>query len=367
MTMPRPCGHTVPIPDLCRVCWLSENDPRYTRLWERSTPMRSCIHLGDYTGDTELCSSCRGSVRIKLYSCSVHGQCTLDKQVQGKACCNGFRGPDGFHSPCPDYTVSTPRPVQPQPSPPTPTPSSGKKQVWQYGVTTTPVRVADGLLDRTLDSLQRAGFPLPRLFVDGAEEVSRYKEKYGGCEVTCRNPNVRTHGNWILSLYELYLRNPHANRYAVFQDDLVTYPNLRDYLDSCQYPERGYWNLYTFPENQKICPTNSSGEQQVGWYASNQRGLGAVALVFDREAVIALLTAKHMVERVAHPKRGHKSVDGGIVTAMKNAGYREYVHNPSLVQHTGEKSSMGNKRQPLSPSFRGEIFDCLSLLVRTST
>ncbi len=228
---------------------------------------------------------------------------------------------------------------------------------WSYGVTTVPSRV-DDLLPRTLASLKEAGFDAPRLFVDGAKDATAY-EKFG-LEVTTRYPNVRTFGNWVLSLWELYLRDPDANLYAVFQDDFITYKNLRTYLEKLDYPgrgdDKGYWNLYTFPRNQKKC------KAEPGWYVSDQLGKGAVALVFDRRAVQALLASSDMVGRPTNASRGWRAVDGGIVTALRKEGYTEYIHNPSLVQHVGDRSSMGNRKHQQATSFKGEDFDCLSLL-----
>jgi len=50
------------------------------------------------------------------------------------------------------------------------------------------------------------------------------------------------------------------------------------------------------------------------------------------------------------------------VTALKKVGWKEYVHNPSLIQHTGKISIIGNGNHPLAPSFKGEEFDALDLL-----
>jgi len=114
--------------------------------------------------------------------------------------------------------------------------------------------------------------------------------------------------------------------------------------------------LYTFPQNQKL----SNGRK--GWYASNQRGRGAVALGFNKDAVNLLLSSQHMVQKVQCRKRPHRNLDGAIVTAFKKYNAYEYVHNPSLVQHIGEQSSMGNSRHPHAQSFPGEDLDALSLL-----
>jgi hypothetical protein len=50
---------------------------------DRSSP---CQHLGDKLG-TQECQGCQGTVRIKLFACEVHGQCTLGKKLDGTACC----------------------------------------------------------------------------------------------------------------------------------------------------------------------------------------------------------------------------------------------------------------------------------------
>lgn len=231
---------------------------------------------------------------------------------------------------------------------------------WSYGVTTVERRKKD-LLPHTLASLKAAGFDRPRLFVDGTRDIAGWEAEFG-LDVTARTTPLFTAGNWCLALAELYIREPWQDRYAVFQDDFVTYPNLRQYLERTPYPERGYCNLYTFPSNQKLCPRDASGTEQVGWFLSNQLGRGAVALVFSRPAVLELLSSRHLVERPQDVARGKRSIDGGIVTAFVKAGWREYTHHPSLVQHLGAVSSMGNKPHLQAVSFRGEDFDATNLL-----
>lgn len=244
---------------------------------------------------------------------------------------------------------------------------------WAYGLMTVPSRRHD-LLPRTMASLDKGGFPLPHLFIDGEEDTYSWRNQFGhGLSMTFHNPPLRVYGNWVLGMAELYIREPHADRFAMFQDDFVTSLHLKEYLDHLPYPERGYWNLYTFPENQKLCPPS-----HIGWYPSNQLGKGALGLVFDRTTLLTLLTHQHMVERPLDPLRGWKSVDGGIVTALKKAGWTEYVHNPSLVQHMGLLSTMDKRRRlatdrtrfhphqwgkhTLATSFQGEDFDLRSLL-----
>jgi|SRR5579885_30144 hypothetical protein len=229
---------------------------------------------------------------------------------------------------------------------------------WSYGITTVPSR-KDDLFPRTLTSLARAGFDKPWIFVDDCSSRSVTEDYRYELEVTNHWPKIRTAANWTLALAEIYLRQPTAERYAIFQDDLVTYRNLREYLERTPYPKGGYFNLYTFPANEKLA------QGRVGWYESNQRGRGAVALVFDRAGVLTLLGSNHLWDRAADPDRGWRSIDGGIVTAFNLAGGKEYVHSPSLVQHVGLTSSMGNRPHPQAPNFRGEGYDALRFLQET--
>lgn len=230
-------------------------------------------------------------------------------------------------------------------------------------MTTCPERRAD-LLPRTLASLCAGGFPSPRLFVDGVaqQDVPGWEAEFR-LPVTARSPRVRAYANWLLALWELYLRQPQADLYMVAQDDFVCVRNLRAYLERNPPPPQSYGNLYLFPSNQSICPHDG---KHVGWYESNQMGKGAVALVFGRAAVAALLTSEHLVAR-AVPKspgdeRCFKAIDGGVVTALRKAGFTEYVHYPSLTQHLGDTSTVGNPKHLKAPSFPGEDWDALTLL-----
>lgn len=232
---------------------------------------------------------------------------------------------------------------------------------WAFGITTVPKRRE--LFENTLRSLDAAGFgkqspqgsknTYPHIFIDGGSS-SDY-ESYD-LPFTARTPKVRVAGAWILAAVELYVREPSADRFAIFQDDLIASKNLKAYLDRCQYPNQGYWNLYTFPSNQRLSPGKA------GWFLSNQFGRGAVALVFSRDALVTLFQQKYFVERPQDVIRGWRSIDGGIVETFKRIEWKEYVHDPSLVQHTGKISSWGNNPQLTATSFRGESFDLLELL-----
>lgn len=306
---------------------------------------------------------------------------------------------------CPLYEADAPEPPPVEKSAPSPEPMMSSKPVvtpspvppieWAVGVMTCRDRVTSPLLTRTLESLRVGGFDRVRLFADGCRESDVPDSLRSAHEVTCRFPKILLHGNWTLTLLELYVRQPHADRFAIFQDDLVCSRSLRAYLDTLQFPSDGYWNLYTcrgnglgggnYQEGTGLTgPFPGAPKGHVGWYPSNQRGWGALALVFDREAATQMMISPHMIDRPRNPIRGWRAVDGGVVDSMRKAGRKELVHAPSLVQHTGRISAM-DKSQPsdgrdddfprftwpdghpvaYSDTFSGEDFDLMSLVPAT--
>lgn len=266
---------------------------------------------------------------------------------------------------------------------------------WAAGITTVPERRE--LIKRTVASLRAAGFEGLRVFADG-DGGEDGELGLLGLDVTYRGrPALGAWSNWWLSLWELFLRSPDAERFAIFQDDLACVRNLRAYLDAVPWVPRTYLNLFTFSNNELLVGRHhprgfreaallppkktSDSEAQAAWNALRlQCGRGALALVFDREALMALLQAKSTVERpLGHPAGiGRTRIDGGVVDALNKAGFREMVHNPSLVQHTGILSTIGNGmhgpakpdehgrvrgvwKEDLARTFPGEEFDAMSL------
>lgn len=237
---------------------------------------------------------------------------------------------------------------------------------WQVGLTTCPARRE--ILPRTLASLKAGGFDELRLFVDG-QDASQY-----GYPVTCRD-KVGVVGNWILTLWELWLRDPTADRFVIFQDDILCCKNLRQYLEKCTYPEKGYLNLFLRPS------TDGRDRHVNGWQTTEHRGKGALGLVFSQEAVRVLLRQPYLVDKPLDPIRGWKKIDGAVYESMKAAGWSEYVHKPSLIQHTGVESTIDRRNHTLGnqdafPKFYwpeetfavdwpGEEFDAMNFLQST--
>ena len=239
--------------------------------------------------------------------------------------------------------------------------------LWAYGVTTVPERVYR-ILSQTTNSLTRAGFSHPRLFVDGLSTrlVRSLKARHTALEITSHYPKVGAFASWTLALHELRLREPLADYYVIFQDDILVCRNLRNYLENLTPPDfpekKWYGNLYTVPSNYELLGTDSFPPRtHVGWYPSDQFGRGALALLFDNQAAETLVTSHLFAQWARCPGRGHKAIDAAVIDSLRREGYREYVHNPSLVQHVGSVTTMASPTRPPSTSFPGEQFDALSL------
>jgi hypothetical protein len=222
---------------------------------------------------------------------------------------------------------------------------------WSYGITTVPSRVEDGMLKRTVASLARSGFDEPTLFIDGAAECLL------GLPLVIYCPPVGAIANWMTALFHLYTRNPVADRYALFEDDLLTCSNLRAYLERCPLEPNSYLNLLTHD-----CNLAHIGPDP-GWHPSNQLGKGAVGLVFDNQGVKNLLTSPRFINAYSGPP----CADGMVIEVLKPLGYVEYVHNPSLLQHVGLTSTIENHAFGPVLGFVGTDYDPLTLLEGTGT
>lgn len=245
---------------------------------------------------------------------------------------------------------------------------------WTYGITTVPSRM-NSTLPLTIESLAKAGFDKPRLFVDGCIDPTEYRMKFG-LPVTARYPNIGVAANWLLSLLELYTRNPECERFAIFQDDITICLNVKKYLEQYEYGYHNrpyYWNLYTFPQNEDredgFAPIGSGNSPPKslkpnpdyrGFYPSNQRGRGATALVFDRTAITKLVGNENFIRGFQDVKRA--SIDGRVMEIMRQVGYTELVHSPSLTQHIGDLSTLNHPQYPKAFSFPGETFDAMNLV-----
>lgn len=247
---------------------------------------------------------------------------------------------------------------------------------WAYSITAFVGRI--DLLKKSIVSLRNAGFTNPGIYIDGCtHQRAAELESELGLEVVSRHSRARhpntghnsigPFGNFVLTLWETYLRKPHCDRYAIFQDDILACKGLKEFLSAQPYPDKGYWNLYTDPRNQGVCPRfgdKHSGPQKEGWYVPNygRKGIGALGIVLDKAALLLMLSSRGAAEKPQNVHDGWRNLDGQIYATLDQHDYKEYVHNPSLLQHTGVHSTIGNGPNKMALSFRGEGWDAMTLI-----
>lgn len=228
---------------------------------------------------------------------------------------------------------------------------------WATAITTIPERL-DTAFEPSFWSLIHAGFA----DLDGSEMlVATTDQNWVGLR-DVEPDMVHKHSNgafchWFATAWELYCSAPHADRFAIFQDDILLPTNVRQYLDAIPYPANGYINLCCYPDNKPLEPTRGLHR------ASSSLGLGAQGLVFNNEAFCKLLSSEYLV---MHPKLGEAGkagIDGVIKSALGWKGIDEYVHWPSLIDHLDDvPSTIGHEPQPPVADFPSVDFDCLSWL-----
>lgn len=82
--------------DTCSICYLRDHPEKgkFESKLEKPKLRDDCKHKGEFLF-TQECPTCAGSVKIKVFSCSIHNECTIAKTIDQKACC----------STCLDYTT----------------------------------------------------------------------------------------------------------------------------------------------------------------------------------------------------------------------------------------------------------------------
>jgi hypothetical protein len=213
--------------------------------------------------------------------------------------------------------------------------SRRRVKTWAVGVVSSPRR--QPTLDATLDSLIRAGWNAPQLFLDGTVRVP---ERFGGLPGVLREPRIGCWPNYYLALAELLMRHPDADAYLLAQDDALFYDGeaLREYMEQMLWPERRcIVSLY--------CPSLNTS-RDFGWQPLRPGlSVGALACVFPRRLAQDFL----LDHAVCNHRWGRwQEEDGGLANADIIIGQwalrkriRIWCPTPSLVQHIGVTSTLG--------------------------
>jgi hypothetical protein len=203
---------------------------------------------------------------------------------------------------------------------------------WAVGVTTAPR--PRPTLDACLESLTRAGWKSPHLFMDSAVRVP---EAFGHLPGTLRSPSAGAWPNHYLSLLELTMRQPEADAFLIVQDDAVIYDgeNVREYLEAMLWPGD------QLPIVSLYCPEPYTAGQY-GWHRFRKSWVwGALALVFARATLQSYLRDRVICRhRWRSSSGGLVGIDGLIGWWARRRRVPFWFPTPSLVQHIGETSTL---------------------------
>jgi hypothetical protein len=218
---------------------------------------------------------------------------------------------------------------------------------WSVGVTTAPRQ--ESTLDHCLSSMTEAGWDQIRLFVDGDHPLP---DRWSHLPVTRHSPPLGAWPNFYVALWELLLREPHADAILMVQDDalFLQHSGFRRYMEQILWPGRreGICSLFT---------SAAYSRSTAGWYRF--RGVwkwGAVALVFSAGTARRFLTDSWVV---GHRWRRRRNPLADIDWLVGAWAFRHrvpiYYPTPSLVQHIGHTSALW-KNVPALGSRRADRF-----------
>jgi hypothetical protein len=304
----------------------------------RLTPARSalkCTWLGDPVSPQP---SSRKPEGATVYNCSHprHSQTT----------------PDGCRR-CHDWSRRKPvsRPLSLAELIPLPGERSGPRiREWAVGITTSPRR--QSTLEDCLDSVTRAGWESPRLFLDGAD---RLPARYHHLPVTLRSDSIGAWPAWFLALAELVLQQPQADAYLMLQDDVIFHDRepVRDYLEQALWPGDRPAVVSLF---------YTSFDLTAGWRSSpaHEWHWGAQALLFPPAIARALIADSDLVASCLAATT-HIPIPEVLATWMARHRFSNWYPIPSLIQHIGTSSTIWMNSGLLSgrraPWFSGSIDD----------
>jgi hypothetical protein len=276
-----------------------------------------CFHLGGPVGFRPVATP-EGTERATVYHCDH----PLHRETTPMDCllCRDWTDRGGF-----------------QPSPlkkmlPVPDHRFGRRvQNWAVGVITSPRLTPT--LDTCLDSLKRAGWGSPRLFVDKATSIAL---RHASLPLTLREPGIGAWPNYYLALAELVLREPEADAYLMVEDDVLFFDreDLRTYLEAILWPAEPIGAVSLYCSSMYTRPS-------AGWHRfDGEWQWGALAFLFSRESARQFLGDPLVL---AHRSRNDEGLADADLLIGRWSAQRElpiYFPTPSLVQHIGETSAI---------------------------
>jgi hypothetical protein len=286
-----------------------------------STPpraLRPCAHLGAEVGFRTQAAA-DGHRRLPVFAC--HHPAHQETTVEECRRCRDWADRPG--PPRPLFRQLVPVPAQPR---------GPRVRRWAVGVTTAPRRLPT--LDWCLDSLIRAGWVTPRLFVDSAVTVAG---RFADLPVSLRDGKLGAWPSYYLALVELLMREPEADAFFLVQDDVILYDreDLRDYLEQALWPADPVGAVSLFCSSAYTHPTPGWHSRPEPWF------WGAQAFVFPRDSARRFVADPDVLgHRWSDRYRGLAHIDVVIGEWAARHGLPIFHPTPSLAQHVGDTSTL---------------------------
>ena len=278
-----------------------------------------CHYLGGTAGFRPRAGSGVYS-RLPVYECS-HPNHVETTAAECLTCRDWSEGPS---------TSPVPTAIE-QIVPPPPRRAGPVVRQWAVGVTTAPRHRPT--LPWCLDSLRRAGWENPRLFIDSVVTIP---DRFADLPFTLRDSKIGAWPNYYLALAELLMRSPEADAYMIVQDDCFFHDrvNLREHLEEILWPADpvGAVSLYC---------SKAYAPAQTGWHEyPDERIWGALAFIFPSESAARFLANPQVLAHRRASPLGLANIDGLIGRWARDEHMPIYYPYPSLAQHIGETSAI---------------------------
>jgi hypothetical protein len=276
-----------------------------------------CQHLGAEVG-TRIVATASGHDRVVVYQCRHPDHVETTRQE-----CRRCRDWTGNRS---EELVSIEQLV-----PPPQARRGPRVRRWAVGVTTAPR--PRPTLALCLDSLFRAGWETPRLFVDSAVTIP---DRFNDLPVTLHETRLGAWPNYYLALVELLMREPMADCFMLVQDDVIFDDRylLRAHLEEILWPADPIGAVSLFCSKAYTRPTS-------GWHQLEEPWVwGALVFLFPRESAERFVTDREVLGHRCRGAEGLVNIDIQIGRWAHENGLPIFFPTPSLVQHIGDASSL---------------------------
>lgn len=276
----------------------------------------NCILLGDPV------DACKNVFTLSEYlntkhNCHYYGECTIIPRghINCKLCQNRLRVNYYFNN-SPDYNIYGKMP------------KVGRIEKWAVGVTTSPRK--HPTIVKTIKAMEKAGWDNGTIFA----EPGSYINCGENWDYVHRCKKTGIFGNWMLGLYELFIRNIDADAFFIIQDDIIVAPGSKSYLEEALWFTDQPHLVSLFGPNA-IDKDESNGWRKIAKYSG-----GPNSIIMSHETVQEILSSIIPLRYYGIQHQKKTSFDDlGIFALMSQNNWPVFYPKPSIGDHIGHQST----------------------------